>query len=159
MPGKEARVRHLGAGLRFLVRTGSGHEFILDDAEGDSGPRPAELIVAALAGCTAMDVISILHKKRQAVAGYEVRVTGTQREQQPRAFEAIEVLHEVEGAGIDPEAVRRAIELSATRYCAASATLSSGDLTIRHRYVVLRAGGSVEGEAAVTGPFGPKRTS
>jgi putative redox protein len=157
MPTKTATVRHLGPGLRFLVRTGSGHELVLDDAEGDAGPRPAELIVGALAGCTAMDVASILTKKRQAIDSYEVRVTGTQRDEHPRSFIAMDILHQVRGASVDPEAVRRAIELSATQYCAASATLSTGKLTIHHRYAVEGPGGWVDGEAAVTGPFGVQR--
>jgi putative redox protein len=154
MPTKTATVRYVGPGLRFIARSGSGHELVLDDAEGDEGPRPAELLMAALAGCTAMDVRSILAKKRQDVTRYEVRVTGIQREQHPRAFEAIDVLHEVEGPALDAGAVSRAIELSATKYCAASATLSSGELTIRHRYSVRTGLGLLEGLVTVTGPGG-----
>ena len=88
--------------------------------------RPAELVPLALAGCTAMDVISILRKKRQDVRRYAVEAAGTQEADHPNAFTRIDVVHVVEGSGIDLEAVRRAIELSATKYCSVGATLSSG---------------------------------
>ena len=72
-----------GDGMRLVAVTGSGHSIVMDNAEGDSGPRPAELLVVAQAGCTAMDVVSILRKKRQAFTHYEVRVAGDQREEPP----------------------------------------------------------------------------
>jgi len=65
-----------GDGLRFIARAGSGHSIVLDTGAGDTGMRPAELIPVALAGCSAMDVISILRKKRQPVTRYEVRASG-----------------------------------------------------------------------------------
>lgn len=149
---KTATVRLTGEGLRFDATTGSGHQLVLDSRDGDAGPRPAELLVVALAGCTAMDVISILRKKRQPVTDYAVRVEGLQREEHPSAFLAFRVRHSVHGA-VDVEAVRRAIELSATRYCAVGATLSSGALTIHHGYVIERPDGEiVTGEVCVTGP-------
>jgi len=64
-----------GDGSRLVALTGSGHTIVMDNAEGDSGPRLAELLVVAQAGCTAMDVASILRKKRQAFTRYEVRVS------------------------------------------------------------------------------------
>jgi len=73
---KSVRARH-EAGMRFVITTGSGHSLAIDDAGGDSAPRPAELLLAAQAGCTALDVASILAKKRQAFASYEVTVTAT----------------------------------------------------------------------------------
>ena len=69
---KTATVTLEGDGLRFTGSVGSGHQIVLDDGNGDTGARPAELIPLALAGCTAMDVISILRKKRQDVRGYSV---------------------------------------------------------------------------------------
>ena len=108
----------------------------------------------ALAGCTAMDVISILRKKRQPVERYEVSVGGTQRSGHPAVFERIEVEHIVHGL-VEPEAVRRAIQLSATRYCAVGATLSSGVTQIRHRYRLLADGALLEAEVCTTGPYRP----
>ena len=154
MARKTATVTLEGGDLRFVGRSGSGHQLVLDDAAGDAGMRPAELIPLALAGCTAMDVISILRKKRQDVRSYSVDVVGTQAEDHPRAFIRAEVLHLVEGPGIDVEAVRRAIELSATKYCAVGATLSSGATEVQHAFRVRNdATGEVStGVVRVAGP-------
>jgi len=151
---KTARARHSGQGLRFAIRTGSGHEFVVDDVAGDTGPRPAELLLAAQAACTAFDVASILAKKRQEVVSYEVIVTGEQRDApHPHVFERIDVLHELWAREIDTTAVRRSIELSATRYCTATAMLSAGPAEIHHRYAIHRVGAATEGgEVVVTGP-------
>lgn len=142
-----------GDGLRLVAMTGSGHQLVIDNGAGDTGPRPAELLVAALAGCTAMDVISILRKKRQRFAHYEVRVSAEQRDDpHPHVLERIRVVHLVEG-GVDVLAVRRAIELSATKYCTVAGNLASGVAEIRHAYVVRDAPGEEHyGEVAVTGP-------
>lgn len=157
MSTKTATVRHTGFGLRLAVRTGTGHTLTLDDATGDAGPRPSEMLVAALGGCAALDVLPILAKKRQEVTGYEVRVTAQQRDDPyPHVMTRIDVLHVVEGPEIEVEAVRRAIELSATRYCTATAMLASGVAEIHHRYLVRRGVGEaveeLEGEVLVTGP-------
>jgi putative redox protein len=155
MPQKQVKARH-EAGLRFTITTGSGHTLAVDDAEGDSAPRPAELLLAAQAGCTALDVASILAKKRQSFDAYEVSVTGRQRDEpHPHVFERIDVVHEFVGAAIDVAAIRRAIELSATRYCTATAMLSAGPAQIHHRYVVHRPDGQPDeaAEVVVTGPF------
>jgi putative redox protein len=154
MSEKRATARLDGDGLRFAVETGSGHRLTLDDATGDSGPRPAELLLAAQAGCTAMDVVSILRKKRQAIRHYDVRVVGQQRDEpHPHVYERIDILHTVEGERIDPEAVRRAIELSATRYCTVTANLASGVAEIHHAYLIRDdAGMERYGEVVVTGP-------
>jgi putative redox protein len=156
MSTKTAAVALDGEHLRFVGRTGSGHRVVLDATEGDAGPRPAELVPLALAGCTAMDVISILRKKRQAVTRYEVRASGTQRDEPPAIFTRIDVVHDVEGPDLDLEAVRRSIELSATRYCSVGSTLSSGVTEIHHTYVVRdgRGGEPLVGEVVILGPDG-----
>jgi len=148
---KTALVQLDGNGLRFRAQSGSGHSLVMDDAEGDGGPRPIELLLVALAGCTAMDVISILRKKRQVVEDYEVSVSGVRRTEHPRAFTEVEVRHLVRGP-VDPEAVRRSIELSAERYCSVGGALSSGIARIRHAYEVQRPDGVVTGVASVLGP-------
>ena len=153
MAQKKVSARLEGEGLQFVARTGSGHTIVMDNADGDRGPRPAELLIVAQAGCTAMDVVSILRKKRQAFSRYEVRVTGEQRDDpHPHVFEDIRIVHVVHG-NVDVEAVRRAIELSATKYCAVAANLASGVTTIHHAYVVRDATGEEHyGEVVVTGP-------
>ncbi len=153
MAVKTASVALDGPTLRFIATSGSGHSFVLDDGSGDAGPRPAELIPMALAGCTAMDVISILRKKRQDVTRYEVRAEGVQMDQHPNAFTRIDVLHVVEGPAIDVEALRRAIELSATKYCSVGATLSAGITEIHHGYLLRDGAGSEQtAEVLVLGP-------
>jgi putative redox protein len=153
MGTRTAAARLEGDGMRFVAVTGSGHSVAMDSAEGDSGPRPAELLMVAQAGCTAMDVVSILRKKRQGVTHYEVRVSGEQRDDpHPHVFERIRIVHIVEG-DVELEAVRRAIKLSATRYCTVTGNLASGVAEIRHAYLVRdSAGEEHHGEVVVTGP-------
>lgn len=154
MAPKRATVTATGPGLRLVAGTASGHAVLFDDEVGDSAARPMEVLLGALGACSGMDVLSILRKKRQPVAWYRVRVEGDQREEHPRVYTEIRVVHEVEGAGVDREAVRRAVELSATRYCSISAMLASGVVRLSHWYV-LRGNTPEEDEAAevlVTGP-------
>lgn len=153
MAVKTADLRHEG-GLRFVARTGSGFEIAVDNEVGGSAPRPTELLAVAIGGCTAMDVVSILEKKRQQVSSYAIRVEGEQRDAPPHAFRRVEIEHRVEGPTVDVEAVRRAIELSATKYCSVSVGLAAGVAELHHRYVVISPEGAdpIEGEAVVTGP-------
>lgn len=140
-----------GGGMRLDTTLGSGHTLVMDTTEGNEGPRPAELMGAALAGCTAMDVISILRKKRQDVTHYEVRVAATQMDEHPHAFTRFDVVHVIDGP-VDPEAVRRAIELSATRYCAVGTTLASGTAELHHGYLLRDGADERYAEVLVTGP-------
>jgi putative redox protein len=151
---KTSNAVYEGTGLRFTVHTGSGHAIVLDNVEGDAGPRPVEMLLAGQAGCTGMDVISILQKKRLTVTRYEVAVTAEQRDRQPATFTRADVVHIVEGPTVDEASVRRAIELSATKYCSVAAMLSAGTVEIHHRYRIVGAAGiaPIEGEVMVTGP-------
>jgi putative redox protein len=87
----------------------------------EQGFIPMELIATGLAGCTAMDVISILQKKRQDVTGFEVQVHARRAAEHPKVFTQAVIEYFVTGKGVDEEAVVRSIELSATRYCPAQA--------------------------------------
>jgi putative redox protein len=89
----------------------------------NDGFRPTELLLVGLAGCTAMDVISILSKKRQNVTSFEVKAHGERAAQDPKRFTSFLVEYVVRGEGIDPAAVERAVELSETKYCSVMATL------------------------------------
>jgi putative redox protein len=153
MTTKTVTVSLDGDGSRFVALTGSGHTIVMDNAEGDCGPRPADLLVVAQAGCAAMDVASILRKKRQAFTCYEVRVSAEQRDDPPpHAFERVRIVHVVEGP-VEIEAVRRAIGLSATKYCTVTGNLASGVTEIHHAYLVHGADGEEHyGEVVVTGP-------
>ncbi|HET7206324.1 MAG TPA: OsmC family protein [Terriglobales bacterium] len=107
---------------QFVARTGSGHSLILDDAAGGTGPKPIELVVVGLAGCTAFDVITILRQKyHQKVTGYEVRVEADQAERPPQVFTTVRIHHVVTGIGIDGSAVVEAIRLSEEKYCSVGA--------------------------------------
>jgi putative redox protein len=110
----------LAEGMHFIGNI-EGFRWDLDAKEeaggGGAGPQPPRLLLLATAGCTAMDVISILRKKRQRVSGLNVVVQGRRAEQHPKVYTHINVLYQVRGNNIDPQAVERAIELSTTRYC------------------------------------------
>jgi len=110
-----------GAGRQFVVTTGSGHHLIIDDAGGASGPKPIELVTAALAGCTAFDVINILRKKRQNFTAYEVHVEAEQLSDPPQVFTKVRIRHIITGVDVDSEAVESAIHLSESKYCSVGA--------------------------------------
>jgi putative redox protein len=151
---KSAIAHYAGTGLRFTATSGSGHEVVMDNKEGDTGPRPMEMILLGQAGCTAMDVMSILVKKRQDVTKYDVEVKAEEHDGNPAYFIRIDVIHVVEGPAVEEAAVRRAIELSATKYCSVAAMLSAGTAEMHHRYRIVGPGSAVpiEGEVIVTGP-------
>ena len=111
----------------FTSYSQNEHAIPLDAAPGhgghEAGIRPMDLMLASLGGCTAMDVLSILRKKRQEITGFEIEVEGTRRDEHPRTYEEIWVRFTVIGPNVDPAAVERAIELSREKYCAAAATL------------------------------------
>ena len=109
--------------------TADGFTFDLDAAAeaggAGAGPQPLRLLLLAVAGCTAMDVVSILRKKRQHVSGLTVSVSGQRAAEHPRIYTALEIVYTVRGTALAPEAVARAIELSETRYCPAIAMLGA----------------------------------
>lgn len=113
--------------MRFDVTSGTGHTITLDVLESDggenSGPTPMELLLMSLAGCTGMDVVSILQKMRQQVTNYEIHVHGTRADEHPRVYEDVTVEHIVTGHRLDAASVKRAVELSETKYCSVSATV------------------------------------
>jgi len=121
----EARIR-LDGGMQFRGAADSGREVVMDASEQfggkNAGPRPMEMVLLGLAGCTGMDVISILRKKREPVEGYEVRVSARLAEEHPKVFTEIHMEHVVTG-NVKEESLARAIELSETKYCSAHAML------------------------------------
>ncbi|GIK72970.1 MAG: peroxiredoxin [Chloroflexota bacterium] len=127
-------------GMQFEGTADSGHTLVLDAAPevggANNGFRPMELMALSLAGCTAMDVISILRKKRQEVSGFEVKVDASRASEHPHVFTAMTVTYVLRGKGIDPAAVERAIKLSEEKYCPAQAMLrQAAPITLQYEIV------------------------
>ncbi len=114
-------------GMSFVAETGSGHLVAMDGAPEAGGrnlaPRPMEMLLAGTGGCTAFDVVMILKRGRQEVTGCEVRLDAERAESDPKVFTRVHFHFVVRGRGLKPEAVERAIKLSAEKYCSASIML------------------------------------
>ena len=125
-------------GLAFKASL-DGHEFVIDgtpEAGGrDLGPRPKGLTLVSLAGCSGMDVISILGKMRVKVDGFAVETEAVTAEEHPRKFLEIKVTYRFTGTGIHPDSLRKAIALSEEKYCGVRATLAPA-VRIRHEIVL-----------------------
>jgi putative redox protein len=113
--------------MSFIAETGSGHMVPMDGAPAAGGrdlaPRPMELLLAGAGGCTSFDIVMILKKGRQDVRGCEVKLTAERAEEDPKVFTKINLHFVVTGKGLKPEAVERAVKLSAEKYCSASIML------------------------------------
>jgi len=151
-PGVRARVRlsqPQKEDRQFVLETGGGHQFVVDDSEGGSGSQPIELLAGALAGCVAFEVIGILRRnKHQRVTGYEVRVEAEQAERPPRTFVVVRIHHIVSGDGVDPAAVSEAIRV-VEESCVVQALLRhTATITTTFEVVKEIAGGPAETPAA-----------
>jgi putative redox protein len=127
-------------GITFVAKGNSNHWVTMDGSTelgGNlAGSTPKELVLMALAGCTAMDVVPILKKKRAPLQKLEIQVQGTERDEHPRIFTKIHLEYIFYGDGLKTEDVERAIELSATKYCSVSAILSAS-APISHSYRIV----------------------
>ena len=123
---------------QFVGTDSSKHSVVMSsqDEENGTGMRPSELLLVALGGCTAYDVVGILQKKRQRLTGLEVTVTGEQEPDPPWTYRKIHVHYVVRGKGLREKAVRDAIELSDQKYCSVSATLN-GAAEITYDYTIV----------------------
>lgn len=121
----EAKVYWNHKGMQFNGSADSGGVLHLSSAldGGRSGFRPMELLGIGLAGCTAMDVISILTKKKQDVQDFEVIVHTRNSEEHPKVWNWVQIEYVVTGRNIDPRAVERAMELSSQKYCPAQSMI------------------------------------
>ncbi len=135
----------------FTVPLGASHTV----GGEDDGFRPMELIATGLAGCTAMDTISVLQKKRQDVTAFEVIVSGDRAENHPRVFNNFRIEYQITGHGIEESAVIRAIQLSAERYCPAQGMLSQ-IVPIDLIYQVFEAGENGDSELIASGEYKAK---
>lgn len=123
----KARIK-LADGMTFVAESGSGHAVVVDaspDVGGrDLGPRPMELVLMGLGTCSAIDVVHILRRSRQAVTDCIVEMDGDRAEKDPKVFTRIHMRYVVSGRGLDASQVQRAINLSKEKYCSATAMLA-----------------------------------
>lgn len=115
-------------GMQFVARTGNGPAVVMDTPENQSGASPMEMMLMGTAGCTAMDVVSILQKKRAQLKGLSINISGERADAYPKRYTHIHVEFIVKGKQIKPSAVKQAIDLSVEKYCGAMASLNA-DIT------------------------------
>lgn len=136
----DAKITYI-KGLQFVGDSSSGHAVVMDGDPSvgghNTGPRPMELLLLGAGGCSGMDIISILKKKRQEVTGLEIRVKGEKAEDYPKKFTHITLEFIVKGRDISEEAVKKAIELSMNKYCSVKATLE-GAAKIGFSYKIIQ---------------------
>jgi putative redox protein len=130
-----------GGEAKFVGAAGSGHEITMDgppDHGGkNQGPRPMEMILLGLGGCTSFDVMSILKKSRQDVQDCVAEVEADRADEVPSVFTNIRIHFKVTGTNLKENLVKRAVELSATKYCSASIMLEKGGVNITHSYEII----------------------
>lgn len=122
--------------LRFNATSGSGFDVMID-ADLQQGPRPMELVLMGLGGCTSYDVVQILKKSRQQVTGCSAEITSERAESVPAVFTKIHVHFVVTGEALKPNLVERAVKLSAEQYCSASLMLERGGVKITHSFEIV----------------------
>ncbi|MEQ1582327.1 MAG: OsmC family protein [Steroidobacteraceae bacterium] len=147
----KARIK-LAEGMTFVAESGSGHAMVIDAAPDiggrNLGPRPMELLLMGLGGCTSIDVMLILRKSREQVTDCVVELDAERAPTDPKVFTSIHMRYVVTGRGLDRNKVERAIKLSAEKYCSATAILS-GTAKITHSLDLVEDGASPAAAAAV----------
>jgi putative redox protein len=134
-----AKVKYID-GLQFVGQADSGHAIVMDgDADvggNNTGLRPMELLLIGVGGCSGMDIVSILKKKREKVTDVEINVNGKKAEDYPQKFTDIDIEFVVKGRNLSDEAVKRAVQLSMDKYCSVKATLE-GTAKITYGYKIV----------------------
>ena len=139
MMATEVNVGWVGPGLRLEGTVPEGHSIVMDlvlpgEEREETGVRPMQLVLLGMAGCSSMDVVSILQKKRQALTGMQVNVAAERAEDHPKVYTQAHLEFVVKGKRIDPKAVERAIQLSVTKYCSAIAMIAkTAEITTSYR--------------------------
>lgn len=128
--------------VSFVAESGSGHAIVLDGAPEyggrNIGPRPMELLLMGLGGCASFDVVTILKKARQQVTDVRAELKAERADAIPAVFTAIHLHFVVTGKDLKETQVKKAIELSAEKYCSASAMLMAGGVKITHDYEIVQ---------------------
>ncbi len=129
-------------GRAFLGESGSGHSIVMDGAPEaggrNIGPRPMEMLLLGLGGCTAFDVVMILEKSRETVTGCEVELISERAKEDPKVFTHVKMIYTVTGKNVKPASVERAITLSTEKYCSASKMFES-TAKIEHEWKIIEA--------------------
>src|SRR5690554_7882425 len=139
----QARVKWVEQAM-FLAESGSGHAVVMDGPEENGGRnigvRPMEMLLMGLGGCSNFDVVSILKKSRQAVTDCEVQIRAERADTEPKVFTKIALHFIVSGTALKETAVKRAVDLSAEKYCSASIMLAQGGVEISHSFEIVEQG-------------------
>ena len=117
--------------LQFVGRAGDGPAVVMDSTKGGSGATPMELLLMGVAGCTAIDVVVIMDKKRAQLTRFDVNIKGHRAETEPQRYTDIEIEYVLAGENIRPNGVEQAIALSEEKYCSALASLNA---SVSHSY-------------------------
>jgi putative redox protein len=127
-------------GVMFLGESGSGHSIVMDGAPDQGGrnmgSRPMEMVLMGLGGCASFDVMTILKKGRQQVSGCKTELKAERVDAVPAVFSKIHLHFIVSGSNLKEAQVKRAVELSAEKYCSASIMLGAAGVEMTHSYVV-----------------------
>jgi putative redox protein len=125
-------------GAMFVGESGSGHSVVMDGPEDlggrNLGPRPMEMLLLGTGGCSVYDVMSMLKKSRQKVVDCRVEIDAERADAVPAVFTRIDMHFVVTGVGLKENQVKRAVELSAEKYCSASIMLGAAGVEINHSY-------------------------
>lgn len=139
----KARVQWAGEAM-FLAESGSGHTVVMDgpvEAGGRNlGIRPMEMVLIGMGGCSNFDVVSILKKSRQPVESCEVFLEAERADEDPKVFTKVHLHFVVKGRGLKEPQVKRAVELSAEKYCSATIMIARGGVEITHDYEIVELG-------------------
>lgn len=138
----KARVQWLD-GRAFVGESGSGHAVVMDGAPDSGGRnigvRPMEMMLLGLGGCTAFDVVMILERMREKVTGLDIALEGDRASEDPKVFTRVKLVYKITGRGLKPANVERAVNLSAEKYCSASAMFGK-TATIEHAFEIIEDG-------------------
>jgi len=140
----KARVQWLD-GRAFVGESGSGHAVVMDGAPESGGRnigvRPMEMLLLGLGGCTAFDIVMILERMRENVTGLDIALEGERAGEDPKVFTHVKLIYKITGRNLKPASVERAVNLSAEKYCSASAMFGK-TATIEHRFEIIEEGPS-----------------
>ena len=141
----KARVQWLD-GRAFVGETGSGHAVVMDGSPESGGRnigiRPMEMLLLGLGGCTAFDIVMILERMREKVTGLDIVLEGERAAEDPKVYTHVKLVYKVKGRKLKPANVERAVNLSAEKYCSASAMFAKS-ATLEHSFEIIEDGDAI----------------